>query len=260
MKHGFLKTFIVLNLQFVTLTMSLTLLSGLIAAALLYVTTAHGVPTECGGERLTMEQLQMKQPLGTLPSNSNATLQYVGLGVGIQNYSCTGPTAAPKSIGAIASIFDITDYMLKCGNAESTEPGVGYLKAYNHLGCQASQDLDVNKCQLKGNYRFFDHLGHHWFGDVGGVAVPFFSIPGRGFLSAQKVGDVPAPAGAFGGGKNGFGPVDWLFLPSDGSSRTSGFSEIYRINTAGGAPDPDGCSSGAKVLSSKYTAEYWYFK
>lgn len=83
-------------------------------------------------------------------------------------------------------------------------------KAYNHLACQASPNLDVNACQLKANYKYFDHLGHHWFGDVDGVGVPFFSIPGRGFLSAQKVGDIPAPAGAYNGGSNGYGAVDWL--------------------------------------------------
>lgn len=240
--------------------MLLTTLSALVITAISFCATpTYCTPTGCHAHPATIAQLQIEQPLLTLPSNSNVSLQYVGLGVGIQNYSCSSTTATPKAIGAIATVFDITDYMMQCGIAQSAELGVAYLKAYNKLACRASQNLDVNQCQLKANYEHLDQFGQHWFGDVAGVGVPFFSLPGRGFLSAQKVGDVPAPAGAFDGGKNGFGAVDWLFLPSDGSSRTRRFSEIYRINTAGGAPDPNGCSSGDMVLSSKYTAQYWYY-
>lgn len=227
-------------------------------AVVLYGAIVNGASTEIFNERITMKDLQGQQALRGLPSNHNVTLQYVGLGMGIQNYSCEDTAATPQSIGAIASVFDITDYLLQGGNA--TEIGVGYLKAYSRLSCQASQNLDNNKCQLKANYKFFDHLGHHWFSDIHGQGVPSFSIPGRGFLSAQKVGDVPAPKNAFPGLRPGTGAVDWLFLPSDGSSRTIALSEVYRINTAGGKPDPSACTGGMRVVTVKYTAIYWYYE
>ena len=71
---------------------------------------------------------------------------HVGLGVGIQNYSCSSITGTPTSIGAIASVFDITNYSLNHGIKASTELGVGYYNAYDKLACQASQNLDDNTC------------------------------------------------------------------------------------------------------------------
>ncbi|KAK5163064.1 uncharacterized protein LTR77_010999 [Saxophila tyrrhenica] len=229
----------------------------ILLGALSLASPCYCAPATCHGQGLTLAQLQKQQPRQTLPSNSNATLQHVGLGIGVQNYTCATTTASPQAVGAIASVFDITQYKLQCGQ---TPPGLtaSYLRAYERLKCQASQNLDVNNCQLKANYRFFDHLGHHWFGIVDGQGTPFFSVPGRGFLSAQKTGAAEAPADAY-GGQTGFGAVDWLFLPSDGSPHSQVFSEVYRIDTAGGAPDPNGCGGGKKVLSYKYAAEYWYY-
>jgi hypothetical protein len=162
------------------------------------------------------------------------------------------------SIGAIATLYDATAYLAGCNDPTLSTLSGDYLDAYNKLKCQASTNLD-DTCQLKSNIDNLPLLGHHFFINVNGAGVPFFNIyNNRGSLSAQKTGDVPAPAGSPDGG-SGFGAVDWLFLPSDGSSRSSVLTEGYRINTAGGNPDPSGCASGEKVLSFKYAAEYWFF-
>lgn len=230
------------------------------------LSTANSYPTDdCsrtakGQQQLTVSQLQARQPTQALPANTNATLQYVGLGIGIQNYTCASTTATPKNIGAIATLFDVTSYLQDCANPKSSKLPARYLKKYLQQPCQASQNVDDQSCQEGANFLGLPGLGHHYFGSVNGAGVPFFDITYEGtFLSGQKTGDVPAPAGAFDGGKNGHGAVDWLFLPSDGSDRTVGLSEVYRINTAGGNADPAGCSSGDAVLSYKYAAEYWFY-
>jgi hypothetical protein len=203
--------------------------------------------------------LQSRQPTQGLPSNSNVTLQRIALGVGIQNYSCASTTSTPTSIGAIATLFDVQPWLQQCGNLQTSDLSRAYLKAYNQQSCQASTDLDNNDCQTEINFLNFPVIGHHWFNSINGAGVPFFEIIPTGQISGQKVGDVPAPSGAFNGGKNGHGAVDWLFLTSDSSGLTSGLSEVYRIHTAGGNPAPDGCASGEKVLSYKYAAEYWFY-
>ena len=236
--------------------------SGLVITIWLCVTGGHGFSATENDKQLTLQHLQMMQPLEGLPSNDNVTLRHVGLGVGIQNYSCASMTATPTRIGAIASVFDITSYSLSHGIKASTDLGVAYYKAYVKLPCQASQNLDDNTCQMKANSNGLQHLGHHWFQLVNSVGVPYFSIPGDNLslVSAQKVGDVAAPTDAYGGGKTGHGAVDWLLLTRDGSPANVGpFTEIYRILTCGGKPDPNGCSSGMEILSYKYTALYWYF-
>ncbi|KAK3714499.1 hypothetical protein LTR37_007805 [Vermiconidia calcicola] len=206
--------------------------------------------------QVSVQRLQTNQPTLSLPSNSNVTLQYVALGVGVQNYSCE--TGAPESIGAIATLFDITDYLQQKGRSRV---GKHYLQAYERQTCQASQNLDDNTCETSINYLDFSVLGHHFFTPVGDAAAPIFEIyDDQRLLSAQKVGVVPAPARAY-DGEEGFGAIDWLFLPSDGSQRTVGLSEVYRIHTAGGSPDPEGCAAvpAETVLSYKYVAQYWFY-
>lgn len=215
--------------------------------------------TARGASQLSTEELQAKQPTQSLPATNNVTLQYVALGVGIQNYSCASTTATPKSIGAIATFFDATEFLQECGDPKSSKLSARYLKGYLKQSCQASQDLDDSSCEDAVNFLHLPTLGNHYFGPVNGAGVPFFNIDSGDFLSAQKTGASPAPATAFDGGKHGFGAIDWLFLPSDGSDRTVGLSEVYRINTAGGNADPQGCASGDAVLSYKYVAEYWFY-
>ena len=210
-------------------------------------------------QQLSIQQLQVQQPTLTgLASNTNATLQYVGLGVGVQNYTCASTTATPKSVGAIATLFDVTEFLQGTTDLSSNISAV-YLKAYEGQSCKPNPaDLSDHSCEENVNRLNFDVLGEHFFANVNGAGVASFDIYSQSFLSAVKAGDVKAPSNAY-DGSNDAGAVDWLFLPSDGSSRTFGTSEGYRINTAGGTPTSDQCSDGKSAFSVKYAAEYWFY-
>jgi hypothetical protein len=211
-----------------------------------------------GSSGLSLQDLQTQQPTNSLVSNSNVTLQFVGLGVGVQNYSCASTTAAPKSIGAIATLFDVTATLQK--NSDLTSAlSTKYLQNYEKVACTASTNLDDNSCEESINTLNLPLLGKHFFASINGAGVPSFDIYNGDFLSAQKIGDVPAPAGAY-AGQNGVGAVDWLFLPQDGSGQSVGLTEVYRINTAGGSPSPTQCSTGVSQFSVKYAAEYWLYE
>lgn len=237
-------------------------------ATVAIVSTANCLPPPYGyvnsskPQVLTIQQLQAAQPTDGLVSNSNVTLQYVGLGVGVQNYTCANTSAAPTNVGAIATLFDITKYLQaqKTPADSQSLPGA-YLDAYDEeTSCtQDASDLSDNSCEEAINSHHFAILGKHYFASINGKNVPTFDIYTKGaFLSAQKIGDVPAPAGSP-QGNTSEPAVDWLFLPSDGTSRTHGLSEVYRINTAGGNADPSKCAEGIETFSVKYAAEYWFY-
>ena len=178
--------------------------------------------------------------------------------MGVQNYSCASITSAPKSVGAVATLFDVTEFLQKSGDM-SSDLSTQYLKAYEKKACILdATNLSDDSCEESINALNFDVLGKHYFASINGAGVPSFNIYAGDFLSAQKVGDLLAPAGSY-AGQNGVGAVDWLFLPSDGSGRSVGLSEVYRINTAGGVPVSTQCSTGVTQFSVKYAAEYWFF-
>jgi hypothetical protein len=208
---------------------------------------------------LSLKRLQEEQPINGLPANSNVTLQYVGLGVGVQNYTCASTTTSPIAVGAIATLFDITDHLKNTGDV-SDDLSSNYLRAYEKKACVAdAADLSDNSCEESINHLHLHVLGKHYFASIGGAAVPSFDIHSDDFLSAQKVGDVPAPADAY-DGQNAAGAVDWIFLTTDGSPRSIALSEVYRVNTAGGVPGPSKCKLGATRFSVKYVAQYWFYK
>ena len=216
-------------------------------------------PKPTGSSGLSLEDLQTQQPTNSLVSNSNVTLQFVGLGVGVQNYSCASTTATPKSIGAIATLFDVTATLEKNSDLTSNL-STKYLQNYENAACTIdSTNLADDSCQQSINRLNLPLLGKHFFASINGAGVPSFDIYSGDFLSAQKVGDVKAPAGAY-AGQNGVGAVDWLFLPQDGSGRSVGLTEGYRINTAGGSPESTQCSTGVSQFSVKYAAEYWFYE
>lgn len=207
---------------------------------------------------VSLAQLQTQQPLDGLPSNSNVTLKYIGLGVGVQNYTCASTTSTPKSIGALATIFDLTAYLEKTDDL-TTDISNKYLEAYQDIACtEDASDISNNACEERINSLHLPLLGKQFFADINGAGVPSFQLYNGEFLSSQKVGDVSAPAGSY-AGANGAGAVDWLFLVQDGTGLSVGLTEAYRINTAGGDALSTGCSAGAAEISVKYAAEYWLY-
>ena len=98
-------------------------------------------------------------------------------------------------------------------------------------------------------------LGHHYFNAAG---QPTFNLGSVGFLTGKKVGDIPAPANASAGPYDqGYGAVDWLALADAGGS--VGISEAFRVETAGGKPQPS-CDGFVGSIEVQYAALYWFYQ
>lgn len=206
-----------------------------------------------------------------LQGPGNRTLKYIGLGFGIQNYTCSEEGADPVATGALAMLYDITPLY----------PGRGPQSldraSFDRLGIDALYSHDVplvmNSTATAGDDNVIrpgastdgpfppdaplklagrhpiPFLGHHLFTDAG---VPHFMVREIDFL-ASKNGAIDAPATAD-PGVDGTGAVTWLNLGA--TAESVGASLMYRVITAGG--DPHGCSSAGRD-STPYTAQYWFY-
>ncbi|KAI9813579.1 MAG: hypothetical protein M1827_003648 [Pycnora praestabilis] len=188
---------------------------------------------ECDLSSFTLPQnggpTELPSPLAGL------TLKVVALGVGTQNYTCTSgnSSAAPLAVGALATLFD-------------ADPILEYSQTlFNTIPSLAVYLPDPNAYNLPA-------LGHHYFSANG---TPTFNLGSTGFLSAGKVGDIPAPASA-GKGVQGEGAVDWLALTDKGGS--VGLKEVYRVETAGGKA-PATCANQPPTIQVEYSAQYWFY-
>ncbi|KAG9637028.1 hypothetical protein KCU95_g5325, partial [Aureobasidium melanogenum] len=167
-------------------------------------------------------------PLNGLPAPGTLSLEYIALGVGTQNYSCSATGATPTAIGAVADLYDAS--MLKTPARSSLIPSFAAVAYSTHTWFNLPT------------------LGHHWFSAAG---VPTFDLEGHGFLSAKKVASVPAPSGSIDAS------VDWLFLEDDGRGVSKNIKAVYRVETAGGSA-PATCSNSG-VIQVPYAAEYWFY-
>jgi hypothetical protein len=192
--------------------------------ALFMATISLALPTTT----TTSTTKQNTVPLNGLAAPSNLSLKYIALGMGTQNYSCSAANAIPKSTGAIAVLYDAT--LLASPSSAALIPAFASV-AYS----------------MRSWYGL-PTLGHHFFSASG---VPTFDLGGKGFLSAVKVGGVPAPVGSLPGS------VDWLDLIDDGRGVSRGLKAVYRVETAGGSA-PAVCSK-AGVVKVDYDAEYWFY-
>lgn len=167
-------------------------------------------------------------PLNGLPAPGALSLEYITLGVGTQNYSCSAAGAVPTAIGAVADLYDAS--LLKPLARSSLIPSFAAVAYSTHTWFNLPT------------------LGHHFFSAAG---VPTFNLESHGFLSAKKLASVPAPKGCI------EASVDWLFLEDDRRGVSKNIQAVYRVETAGGIP-PATCSS-AGVIEVRYAAEYWFY-
>jgi hypothetical protein len=97
-------------------------------------------------------------------------------------------------------------------------------------------------------------LGHHYFQN----SVPIFNLNtpkqqnGLAFTALEE--KVDAPSGAL-DGENG--AVAWLYL-STVEGTVGGYSSVYRVNTAAGAP-PETCEGMPSNFQVQYAADYFFF-
>lgn len=195
-----------------------------------------------------------------LPSNSGLQFKFAFVGLGVQNYSCA--TTTPASTGALATLFDATQlFSSTFGKPAINNISSAYLHAYEQQSCTkfGSTNVAQDNCEQRANLLQLPIAGHHYFANVSGKGVPTFDITKyNDVLSAKKSASAAAPSGAYAGANNA-GAVDWLYLIDDGTGKSHGVKEVYRVETAGGDPVAGACAQGAKVVGVKYAAEYWFY-
>ncbi|KZV72710.1 hypothetical protein PENSPDRAFT_683451 [Peniophora sp. CONT] len=199
-------------------------------------------PTKTTGCPVSASVLQKIIPPGqTALVAPSSPPKFVGLGVGVQNYTCS-PAGTFTNIGAYAELFDIS-----CIAAAPIQTA-----AYNVW--LASPQTTQQLVDTFGDLPFI--LGQHYFianPTPGGANVPKFDFTSdrfKGdptkFVIAARVGDIPAPTGPQ--------DIDWLEL-----NRTSGdlANQIFRVNTVAGT-DSAACTAG-QTASVKYVAKYFFY-
>jgi hypothetical protein len=177
-----------------------------------------------------------------LPS-TNLTLQFVAIGRGIQNYTCSGAGAVPVQQGAIATLYDATALARTNTALLHTIPAIVVYRP-KPSGYMA----------VSGQH--FSVLGDHFFDSA---STPTFNLttikPFQTAFVAKTLG-VSAPAGAS-AGPAGTGAVAWLDLNHKAGYPSIGPSQVYRVVTAGGMNYPT-CTD-ASLQSIQYAAEYWFY-
>ncbi|KAF7870492.1 hypothetical protein EAF04_004236 [Stromatinia cepivora] len=174
-----------------------------------------------------------------LPSPSG-TLAYVALGRGIQNYTCSAVGATPVALGAVASLYDATEYA-KCNSAALNN--LPNIAVYTNLPSTTSD-----------RFLGLKTLGKHFFDASGTPTFDLYTV--SKILYSAKTGDVVAPMNASPGPAD-TGAVDWLSLSAKATYTSVGLTEVFRVETAGGnSINP--CTK-AGVQSVQYAAQYWFY-
>ncbi|KAJ7770957.1 hypothetical protein B0H14DRAFT_3096056 [Mycena olivaceomarginata] len=194
-----------------------------------------------------------------LPPNQTALVApataplFVLLGVGVQNYTCSGTTFA--SIGAVASLFDIsclartsqfatiqTTAFRIWDRVPSSVPStvIGPLVGAPHLDGFQYFVTSPSGTGISPKWDF--------------TSTGKFAGNSTAFVIGTKVGDILAPT-------NPATNIDWLQL-----ARVEGdlASQIFRIDTVNGQPptsvSPSSLASlGLPPISVKYTSKYYLF-
>ncbi|KAJ8066983.1 hypothetical protein OCU04_004362 [Sclerotinia nivalis] len=207
------------------------------AVAAVPVNTVSSLPSNdysCG-----TPTLPVNGGVSELPSPSG-TLAYAALGRGIQNYTCSAVGATPVALGAVASLYDATEYA-KCNSAAfNTLPNIA---VYTNLPSTTS-----------AKFLGLKTLGKHFFDASGTPTFDLYTV--SKILYSAKTGDVTAPINASPGPAD-TGAVDWLSLSAKVNYASVGLTEVFRVETAGGnSINP--CTK-AGVQSVQYAAQYWFY-
>ncbi|KAF2764602.1 hypothetical protein EJ03DRAFT_19186 [Teratosphaeria nubilosa] len=206
------------------------------------------------GSTPTTHTLSLNAVDNDLPAPPSSTPLYVGIGLGTQNYTCSGAGASAVSTGAYARLYSAASAL------SLTNITTAYVEQYQTnygatgclLGVPACADL-INLSEQR-----FPTLGEHYFTDT----TPTFNLDGSAssqhpnVLFATVEDNVSAPSYAY-AGSNKEGAVKWLYLEEDGTGRsTSDVSYAYRVETAGGTAPT--CTEEGNV-EIPYSAQYWFY-
>ena len=202
-------------------------------------------------------------------------LKHIGLGQGIQNYTCTisGPDVTANATGALAILYDATPFYPGAANGVRT---IAEFESLPRNGLFLN-DLTINFDPVLGNRLLADHpgasqsspfppqpiapltvgklhipfLGEHLFDSDG---VPSFII-GDDFFHGALDAKVPPPTGAA-AGTDGQAAVAWLRLKARDDGLSKGINFVFRVTTVGGSPQT--CETVGDN-SVPYAAYYWFY-
>ncbi|KAJ7124305.1 hypothetical protein C8R44DRAFT_916937 [Mycena epipterygia] len=190
-----------------------------------------------------------------LPKNQTALVSptsaplFVMLAVGIQNYTCTSTTSTFASIGAVASLFDISclDRKPEFSTIQTTAFKLWDKSSRKTTATSIGSRVDTPNL-----------LGFHYFvASASGTGLsPIWDFRSTGkfsgnstaFVIGAKVGDILAPT-------HSATNIDWLAL---NNAQGALASKIFRIDTVSGQP-PTSCVPGSAPISVKYTAKYYLY-
>ncbi|KAF8273167.1 hypothetical protein EI94DRAFT_1655194 [Lactarius quietus] len=217
--------------------------------SLLLATTALAAPSPRGERTVPSSALPLPKDQTQLIA-PNTAADYVVLGLGTQNYTCTSAgTYTP--LGSNAQMLDISTLY---GTSEFNQIQVDTYDFWSKYEGTNPYDYDLAiQLYLKFN---IDIVGQYYFiNNANGTLSPKFDFTNSGptagnseaFVIATKIGDIPAPTGSQ--------DIDWLEL--DGVS--GDFAKtIFRVETQAGQP-PSWCTPGSPEIEVKYTSQYWFF-
>ncbi|KAJ6555988.1 hypothetical protein B0H19DRAFT_947294 [Mycena capillaripes] len=215
-----------------------------LSSALFVTVSAATLKQECCDTSKAVMDLPANQTALVTPATAP---QFVLLGVGIQNYTCSGTTFA--SIGAVAALFDISclDRSPQFAKVQTTAFNI-WERVPARVPATAIGAL-VGAPHLDGFHYFVTSpsgtgISPEWdFTSTGR-----FAGNSTAFVIGAKVGDILALT-------DSATNIDWLSLNGVEGDLAS---QIFRIDTVGGQP-PTSCVAGSAPISVKYTAKYYLF-
>jgi len=183
-------------------------------------------------------------PAGSLiAANDALKVQFVGLGLGTQNYSCSAE-GKPVSAGAVASLYDVSCLAGTPFFSNLTDLAMRLGGARQRTAVNSAISVNLGGSPIK--------LGDHYFisNAAGGISPKFdltASQKTSSFVVAKKINGIASPQGA--------ANVDWLQLEK--VEGTIG-SQVFRLDTRLGQPAATTCTPGSTIPPSQYAAMYWF--
>ncbi|KZV96100.1 hypothetical protein EXIGLDRAFT_643551 [Exidia glandulosa HHB12029] len=185
----------------------------------------------------------------TFPTNQTAlakpagsTAKFVGLGAGVQNYTCTD-AGTYASAGAVAQLYDVS--CIASTPLFKMLPDMAF-----SLQSRASAISSISKTLGSNPLK----LGDHYFvtAPSGTGISPKFDFTASqksadAFVLAAKAANIASPAGS--------ANVDWLQLNNVQGALAK---TVFRVDTKAGQP-PASCTPGSALISVPYAAMYWFF-
>ncbi|KAF2857897.1 hypothetical protein K470DRAFT_272930 [Piedraia hortae CBS 480.64] len=197
----------------------------------LLATAASAVPLWFS-EQSSCDISSASMPSGAILPPPSGTLYHVALGVGSQNYTCSSIGSEPTSVGAVATLYNVS---CMAGNEPSILSSLPSL-AVSLSGSSLSTLALMGAEQKSGSHYFLDKT------------TPYFNLDSAGHqygeAAMHKAASADAPDNTY--------SVPWLQL--QGSEQ---FKEVYRVNTKGGMPEQY-CAEVGNV-EVPYSAEYWIY-